>query len=284
MQFGPVLALKHLVEECVAAYPCARAAALPTLDSQVLTPHHLHTTQPPVLPHSTSTSKSSKSNGRLPSSNGDLSTQQTAATRGSSSRAEGEGEGAVQGSQATAEAIKVGSETFTTEALAWYIAACFEPVPQSDMLQALSDGPPGMTAAQHAAWAKPCSWAINAVAAKENGAQRSLMHRFNAAADLVGQVAKVGDAGERASALSVVVAWLRMYAARGLIWNRNYNVKPREISAAQDAACGALAALYENAAGEERSLVRAALAAIGRGGAGDVGQRVRDEILDVQQR
>jgi hypothetical protein len=33
--------------------------------------------------------------------------------------------------------------------------------------------------------------------------------------------------------LLVLAAWLRYSAARHLTWNRNYNVKPREISAAQ---------------------------------------------------
>ena len=35
------------------------------------------------------------------------------------------------------------------------------------------------------------------------------------------------------SALTAIAVWLRYSAARHLTWNRNYNVKPREISAAQ---------------------------------------------------
>ena len=35
------------------------------------------------------------------------------------------------------------------------------------------------------------------------------------------------------SALVAIAVWLRYSAARHLTWNRNYNVKPREISAAQ---------------------------------------------------
>jgi hypothetical protein len=38
---------------------------------------------------------------------------------------------------------------------------------------------------------------------------------------------------EQASAAAAVVAWLRLSAQRLLVWNRNYNVKPREISQAQ---------------------------------------------------
>ena len=36
-----------------------------------------------------------------------------------------------------------------------------------------------------------------------------------------------------AAALAAVAVWVRFSAARHLTWNRNYNVKPREISAAQ---------------------------------------------------
>jgi hypothetical protein len=35
------------------------------------------------------------------------------------------------------------------------------------------------------------------------------------------------------SALVAIAVWLRYSAARHLTWNLNYNVKPREISAAQ---------------------------------------------------
>ena len=33
--------------------------------------------------------------------------------------------------------------------------------------------------------------------------------------------------------MAALVVWLRFSAARLLTWNRNYNIKPREISAAQ---------------------------------------------------
>lgn len=35
-------------------------------------------------------------------------------------------------------------------------------------------------------------------------------------------------------ALLAVATWLRFSAARQLVWNRNYNIKPREISQAQN--------------------------------------------------
>jgi hypothetical protein len=36
-------------------------------------------------------------------------------------------------------------------------------------------------------------------------------------------------------AVVVLFTWLRFMATRQLVWNKNYNVKPREISAAQNA-------------------------------------------------
>lgn len=39
--------------------------------------------------------------------------------------------------------------------------------------------------------------------------------------------------GDYDDALAALTVWLRFSAARLLTWNRNYNVKPREISAAQ---------------------------------------------------
>ena len=42
-----------------------------------------------------------------------------------------------------------------------------------------------------------------------------------------------GGSGEAEAALAALTAWLRLSAARLLVWNRNYNVKPREISTAQ---------------------------------------------------
>jgi alpha-glucan,water dikinase len=51
----------------------------------------------------------------------------------------------------------------------------------------------------------------------------------------------------------------------------------------QDKLTNRLAEVYE-ASPELRGSVRVALVAVGRGGQGDVGQRIRDEILQVQSR
>lgn len=68
---------------------------------------------------------------------------------------------------------------------------------------------------------------VDEIGSLEHKAERSLMHRYNIAHDLLqrGQA----DAG----ALAAVGMWLRFSSARLLLWNRDYNVKPREISAAQ---------------------------------------------------
>ncbi len=66
------------------------------------------------------------------------------------------------------------------------------------------------------------------------------------ASELVDNVSGVGDWGEKQAALCGVAVWLRLSAMRLLPWNRNYNIKPREISAAQvrlHDACTALARL-----------------------------------------
>lgn len=55
----------------------------------------------------------------------------------------------------------------------------------------------------------------------------------------------------------------------------------REISVAQDRVTALLKDIYRDQPGE-REITRIILSAIGRGGQGDVGQRIRDEILVLQ--
>lgn len=50
-------------------------------------------------------------------------------------------------------------------------------------------------------------------------------YRFNIAADLTEEARDVGLLG-----FSGILVWLRFMAMRQLIWNKNYNVKPRYIS------------------------------------------------------
>lgn len=46
------------------------------------------------------------------------------------------------------------------------------------------------------------------------------------------------------SQLVAVAVWLRFAAARLLVWNHKYNVKPREISTAQDKLSSAVAGIW----------------------------------------
>ncbi|KAL4561477.1 hypothetical protein LXL04_033643 [Taraxacum kok-saghyz] len=89
---------------------------------------------------------------------------------------------------------------------------------------------------------------LDKIAGLESEAHKSFMHRFNIAADLMGEATDTGELG-----LAGILVWMRCMATRQLIWNKNYNVKPRMI-----------------------------MSTVGRGGEGDVGQRIRDEILVIQ--
>ncbi|KAF7809324.1 alpha-glucan water dikinase, chloroplastic [Senna tora] len=118
---------------------------------------------------------------------------------------------------------------------------------------------------------------LDKIAKLEDEAQRSFMHRFNIAADLIDQAKEAGQLG-----LAGILVWMRFMATRQLIWNKNYNVKPREISKAQDRLTDLLQNVYTSYP-QYRELVRMILSTVGRGGEGDVGQRIRDEILLIQR-
>ncbi|KAM5567913.1 alpha-glucan water dikinase 1, chloroplastic [Rosa sericea] len=118
---------------------------------------------------------------------------------------------------------------------------------------------------------------LDKIADLESEAQKSFMHRFNIAADLINQAKDAGELG-----LAGILVWMRFMATRQLIWNKNYNVKPREISKAQDRLTGLLQNIYTSHP-QYRELLRMILSTVGRGGEGDVGQRIRDEILVIQR-
>nr|XP_034592602.1 alpha-glucan water dikinase, chloroplastic-like [Setaria viridis] len=119
---------------------------------------------------------------------------------------------------------------------------------------------------------------LETIADLEEDSQRSLMHRFNIAADLVEEAKDSGKLG-----LAGLLVWMRFMATRQLIWNKNYNVKPREISQAQDRFTDLLQNLYKTYP-QYREITRMIMSAVGRGGEGDVGQRIRDEILVIQRK
>ncbi|XP_061355011.1 alpha-glucan water dikinase, chloroplastic [Gastrolobium bilobum] len=119
---------------------------------------------------------------------------------------------------------------------------------------------------------------LDKIAEMEGEAQKSFMHRFNIASDLLDQAKNAGQLG-----LAGILVWMRFMATRQLIWNKNYNVKPREISKAQDRLTDLLENVYMSYP-QYRELVRMIMSTVGRGGEGDVGQRIRDEILVIQRK
>ncbi|KAI3950212.1 hypothetical protein MKW92_044526 [Papaver armeniacum] len=120
-------------------------------------------------------------------------------------------------------------------------------------------------------------WLLDEINRRETDAERSLMHRFNIAKELAERCQTEGQLG-----LIGILVWLRFMACRQLTWNKNYNVKPREISAAQDAFTNLLQRKYSSQP-NDREILRLIMSTIGRGGQGDVGQRIRDEILVLQR-
>ncbi|XP_042496996.1 alpha-glucan water dikinase, chloroplastic-like isoform X2 [Macadamia integrifolia] len=118
---------------------------------------------------------------------------------------------------------------------------------------------------------------LDKIAEMESEAQKSFMHRFNIASDLVAWAKDAGELG-----FAGIFVWMRFMASRQLIWNKNYNVKPREISKAQDTLTDLLQNAYISYP-PYREILRMILSTVGRGGEGDVGQRIRDEILVIQR-
>ncbi|KAJ4851076.1 Alpha-glucan water dikinase 2 [Turnera subulata] len=120
-------------------------------------------------------------------------------------------------------------------------------------------------------------WLLDEIYQREKEAERSLMHRYNIATDLTERSRVEGELG-----LIGILVWLRFMACRYLTWNKNYNVKPREISEAQDRFTNLLQRIYLNQP-NDREIVRLIMSTVGRGGQGDVGQKIRDDILLLQR-
>eukprot|EP00252_Welwitschia_mirabilis_P003710 TRINITY_DN1376_c0_g2_i2.p1 TRINITY_DN1376_c0_g2~~TRINITY_DN1376_c0_g2_i2.p1 ORF type:complete len:1219 (-),score=310.92 TRINITY_DN1376_c0_g2_i2:176-3832(-) len=120
-------------------------------------------------------------------------------------------------------------------------------------------------------------WLLDEIAEKESDAERSFMHRFTIASNLTERAKDEGEVG-----LAGILVWMRFMATRQLTWNKNYNVKPREISSAQDKLTDILQNIFSDQP-HNREIVRLIMSTVGRGGQGDVGQRIRDEILVIQR-
>ncbi|MEC4684829.1 MAG: PEP/pyruvate-binding domain-containing protein [Nitrospirota bacterium] len=102
----------------------------------------------------------------------------------------------------------------------------------------------------------------------------TLMHRFNLCHDLLERV------GNDVEGLALLFVWMRFSAIRQLVWQRNYNTKPSELTHSQDRLTLKLADVYISEPAS-RDLIRLMMTTVGRGGEG---QRIRDEILHIMHR
>jgi alpha-glucan,water dikinase len=109
----------------------------------------------------------------------------------------------------------------------------------------------------------------------------TLMHRYNHAAHLL-EKCPPGPAGR--DHLTMIFCWLRFSQIRQLSWQRNYNTKPRELSAASERLNKLIAWRWKNSEPKEKEIYRLMLGCIGRGGSGGDGQAIRDEILHIMHR
>ena len=122
------------------------------------------------------------------------------------------------------------------------------------------------------------------VRAEAGGSWWSLMHRFNLARSLLEKYCAQGEDEVKArNAAAKIFVWLRYSSTRQLTWQRNYNVKPRELSSAQSRLTHMLAELYVNKP-HLRDMARLMLSTVGKGGDGGQGQQIRDEILNIMHR
>ena len=123
------------------------------------------------------------------------------------------------------------------------------------------------------------------IRAEAGGNWWSLMHRYNLAYQLLHE--KIGaeeiDPSKALVRIAKVFVWLRFSQLRQLTWQRNYNVKPRELSSSQQKLTYKLAELFCERP-ELRDIARMCLETVGRGGDAGTGQAVRDEILNIMHR
>lgn len=103
----------------------------------------------------------------------------------------------------------------------------------------------------------------------------TLMHRYGYARHLVESI--IANDQDCWGALYV---WMRYSQIRVLDWQRKYNTQPRQLSWAQLSFVTLLASKFKNCS-EVRWLCRLVMSCVGRGGSGDLGQRIRDDILVI---
>ncbi|KVH97811.1 ATP-grasp fold, subdomain 1, partial [Cynara cardunculus var. scolymus] len=115
---------------------------------------------------------------------------------------------------------------------------------------------------------------LDKIASLESEAEKSFMHRFNIAADLVEEAMDADDLG-----LAGILVWMRFMATRQLTWNKNYNVKPREISQAQDRLIDLLQNVYRTYP-QYSELLRMIMSTVGRGGEGDKNNKCKGGMME----
>lgn len=103
----------------------------------------------------------------------------------------------------------------------------------------------------------------------------TLMHRYGHARHLVDSVI-----GSDVDCWGALYVWMRYSQIRVLDWQRRFNTQPRQLSWSQLSLVTLLANKFKNAP-EVRWLARLAMSCVGRGGSGDLGQRIRDDILMI---
>ena len=103
----------------------------------------------------------------------------------------------------------------------------------------------------------------------------TLMHRYSHARHLVDSV--IGDDMDCWGALYV---WMRYSQIRVLDWQRRYNTQPRQLSWSQLSFVTLLANKFKYQPAV-RWILRLVMSCVGRGGSGDLGQRIRDDILVI---
>lgn len=103
----------------------------------------------------------------------------------------------------------------------------------------------------------------------------TLMHRYGYARHLVESII-----GVDADCWGALYVWMRYSQIRVLDWQRRYNTQPRQLSWAQLSFVTLLASKFKSCP-EVRWLCRLVMSCVGRGGSGDLGQRIRDDILVI---
>lgn len=103
----------------------------------------------------------------------------------------------------------------------------------------------------------------------------TLMHRYGHARYLVDSIIHKDE-----DCWGAIYVWMRYSQIRVLDWQRHYNTQPRQLSWSQLSLVTLLANKVRNIP-EVRWLARLAMSCVGRGGSGDLGQRIRDDILAI---